>query len=115
MMGDDCDLWLVGESTTVTPSSADPSSEEDVTAHCLRGIVSTVADFQGLVLKNLTDECGPSSCSRFRSWQREQDGGELQERRYTYISSCVKASRTLYWGINLAKRGVRPQLLGCEV
>lgn len=41
MMGDDCDLWLVGESTTVTPSSADPSSEDDVTAHCLCGIVST--------------------------------------------------------------------------
>lgn len=45
MMGDDCDLWLVGESTTVTPSSADPSSEEDVTAHCLRGIVSTGQGF----------------------------------------------------------------------
>lgn len=36
MIGDDADLPLVGESMTVTPSSADPSSEDGVAALCLQ-------------------------------------------------------------------------------
>lgn len=45
-MGDDWDLQLVGESTTVTPSSADPSSEDVVTALCLDEVVRNTVSFK---------------------------------------------------------------------
>lgn len=67
-------------------------------------------------MKDPTGECGPSSCSRFRSWQREQDGGELQERRCAYVSTAVwQVDRDFFDVTNLVKRGVRPQVWGWEL